>query len=226
MAFIWHFYAEQRQVSRFYALFRGNSVHALLNLANMASNHLFKRIRRLMGWLWAAGIVFSLLYLFLIEPELLSPEYMAARIKEYEGAIWGIYITLSIGRILLMLPPTPFLILGIVLFPDSPFFVAMVILFSVTCSTTFFYYVAGNMGWHEFFEKKYPKQRQKIQAWMEGPRAIWIILFWAFLPITPTDLMAYVGGIVSIRFRLLLPIILIGQIPLMLIYIYLGELLF
>ncbi len=151
---------------------------------------------------------------------------MVAELKQHEETIWWVYIGLSVGRALIMLPSTPFLFLGLALFPEQRFLVLLISMLSLACSSTFFYYVAGSMGWHRYFEEKYPKRMQRIKGWMEGPRALWLVLFWSFIPITPTDLLAYVAGVVPIRFRTLIVGVLLGQLPLMIIYTYLGGLLF
>jgi uncharacterized membrane protein YdjX (TVP38/TMEM64 family) len=171
-------------------------------------------------------ILTALVYVFIINPEMLSVEYMAEQLKQHQSMIWAVYIGLSVGRALIMLPSTPFLFLGLALFPEQKLFVLLISMLSLACSTSFFYYVAGSMGWHQYFEEKYPKQMQRIKGWMEGPRVVWLVLFWSFIPITPTDLLAYVAGIVPIRFRTLITGVLFGQLPLMIIYTYLGGLVF
>ena len=184
-----------------------------------------ERLKKVLAWFWTIVIV-ALLVFVAFNPHLLSVEYMSEQLSKYESQIWWIYLGLMLGRGLLMLPSTPFLFLGFALFPEYKLLVVFITLGSVLFSASFFYYFSHRMGWHLYFERKFPRQMEKIELRLQKPGAIFIVMFWSFVPITPTDLICYVAGVVRMPFRYVFIGVLIGQLPLMLFYAYLGSFFF
>lgn len=184
-----------------------------------------ERIKRLLAWFWAAIIV-SLLVYVAFHPQLLSVEYMQEQLSTQQFNMWVFYVALLVFRGFVMLPITPFLFLGLALFPETKWLVVVLTMMSIFISATFFYYFSVKMGFHQYFERKYPKMTAKIESRLEHPQALWIVAFWSFFPFTPTDVICYVAGMVQMRFRLLIIGVLIGQLPLNIIYAYFGSFFF
>lgn len=175
-----------------------------------------------MGWTWLGLIVLVLGYVFIFNPALLSVEYMATVLAPYRNYIGWIYLGLLIGRGFFMLPSTPFLFLGIFLFPGYRFFIVCATTGSILLSAIFFYFFSERMGWHHYFNRKFPKKMGNIETQLKKPTAIWLVVFWAFFPIVPTDLVCYAAGMVRMPFRILLTGVFLGQFPLLLLYAYLS----
>ena len=184
-----------------------------------------ERIKRLLAWFWAALIVSILIYIA-FHPDLLSVESMQNRLRTQQFNLWAFYILLLIVRGFIMLPITPFLFLGIALFPEAKWLVVLLTMMSIFISAAFFYYFSAKMGGHQFFERKYPKRMAIIERRLQQPQAMWIVAFWSFFPFTPTDVICYVAGMVQMRFRFLVLGVLIGQLPLNIIYAYFGGFVF
>jgi uncharacterized membrane protein YdjX (TVP38/TMEM64 family) len=100
------------------------------------------------------------------------------------------------------------------------------VLLSTLLSAAFFYFFAGHSGLSDYFHRKYPKQAAKIENRLSKPSAIWFVILWSTIPIAPGDLLCYLAGVVRIPFRYLIIGMIVGQLPLLLAYAYLGHLLF
>jgi uncharacterized membrane protein YdjX (TVP38/TMEM64 family) len=181
-----------------------------------------ERLKKLIGWIWLSLIV--LMFVFLaFNPKYLSVSYLSEMIREYEGNIWMVYSAMLLFRCLVMFPSTPLLFLGYVIFPKYIFLVTGMVIISILISATFFYFFAGSMGWHHFFRKKYPVQMNRIEMKLQQPKSIYIVMFWSFLPVFPTDVLCYVAGIVKMPFKIFISGVFLGQLPIMYLYAQLGD---
>ena len=77
-------------------------------------------------------------------------------------------------------------------------------------------------GYDRLLEERYPKNRL-LKKNMHGNRSFWIIAGWSFFPLVPTDLICYVAGMVRLPFRKVVGPLMVGEIPLVTIYVYLGS---
>ena len=184
-----------------------------------------QRVKFVLGWIWIAVILSLALYL-IFNPQLLTVKYLSPLLERYESNIWVAYIGLLVFRCFVLIPPTPFLFLGLVLFPGSSWLIILLTLGSVVLSASFCYFFAKEMGWHLYFQKQYPKQMSKIEFQLNKPKSIFFVMIWAFMPVFPTDLICYVAGVVGMPFRILVTGIVIGQLPMLYIYSKIGGLLF
>lgn len=133
-----------------------------------------------------------------------------------------VYIVLSLSRALLMIPCTPFVLAGGISFPDMPL-VVMVISFAGIAAGAYLVYSFPAFGsYDEFLEERYPDKIAWLKEKLHGPYAFWIIAGWSFFPLVPTDAICYVAGLVKITYKKLVTAVVIGEIPLVTIYVYLG----
>ena len=184
-----------------------------------------ERAFRFLTRLWSLVIITAIIFLIL-NPRFLSPDYLKSLLEDYENFIWPIYIFMLIARVPLVFPPTPLLFLGFLLFPKLKLLVVLLVLLSTLLSATFFYFFAGNSGLGEYFHRKYPKQTSKIENMLSRPSALWFVIIWSFTPIAPIDLLCYLAGLVRIPFKYLIIGMIIGQLPILVAYAYLGQLFF
>lgn len=183
-----------------------------------------ERIIRFLVRLWTLVII-AVILLLVFKPELLSPEYLKEKLFINEDIMLPIYLGLLFIRVFLFIPQTPLLFLGFILFPDWKLVVIFPVMMSALLSAGFFYYFAGKSGWYEYFYKNYPIQTEKLERIMSTPKSVWIVILWSFLPLTPSDLISFTAGIVRMPFRILVIGTLIGQMPLMILYALIGDLL-
>ncbi len=53
--------------------------------------------------------------------------------------------------------------------------------------------------------------------------AFWIVVAWSFFPLVPTDAICYVAGMAKMPFRKLAAAMLLGEVPVVAAYIFLGA---
>jgi uncharacterized membrane protein YdjX (TVP38/TMEM64 family) len=167
-------------------------------------------------------ILISFLIGYILNPEIATPEYIVRTIQRFSNEMMLVYILLTIGRGFFLLPSTPFVIGGAILFPDSLFLVLVISMLGVMCSATALYYFSDLLGFSHYLEKKYPKGIEKWKARLQNPKAAFFVLGWAFFPLVPTDLICYVAGIVKMPFRYMAIGVFVGELVLNIFYVYFG----
>lgn len=182
------------------------------------------RFKRSLGIVWIFFIAVCLTLYFVYAREL-TPGNISTFVKSYQGAMLLIYFVLCTIRGLTMIPGTPFLLAGIVLFKDSPFLLLAVFLASMLTTSALMFYLADKLGFSNYFEKNYPEKIVLVREKLNGRNGFLFIALWAFAPFTPTDLICYVAGSVRMRFfNLILPL-LAGEAIICAFYIFNGQIL-
>lgn len=181
-----------------------------------------KSAKKLVYIIWI-GIVLSLLALFIISPSSFTPEAIVDFFSRYQAHLIVAYAVMSFVRGLFLIPSTPFILAGIILFPTQLWTVFIISIIGVFIGATAVYYFADFLGFSEKLERKYPK---KIEAWhkrLNSPKATLIVVAWSFFPLVPTDLICYVAGIIKMPYRYLILGVLIGEVVLIYLYVFYGT---
>jgi uncharacterized membrane protein YdjX (TVP38/TMEM64 family) len=184
-----------------------------------------ERAFRFLTRLWTLFILVAIVFLVL-NPKFLSPEYLKSILTGYGNYLWPTYIFILLARVPLVFPPTPVLFLGFLLFPNLKVLIVLLVLLSTLLSAAFFYFFAGHSGLSEYFNRNYPKQTAKIELMLSKPRAVWFVVIWSLTPIAPIDLLCVIAAVVRLPFRYLIIGMIIGQLPILFAYAYLGHLFF
>lgn len=179
-------------------------------------------IRRLLTLIWAAVIVAALGF-FLSNPAAFSAENVASFLRQNSASLWSAYIIISALRGLTLLPSTPLVIAGTLLFPAEPLTVFAVSIFGIGLSSTMIYFFSEALGFDDFFERRKPELVHTIQRRMETPWGLIFVAAWAFFPFAPTDAVCYVAGIVRTTYWKFILAILFGESILCGIYIWAGN---
>lgn len=132
------------------------------------------------------------------------------------------YVVISLIRGLFLIPSTPFVLAGVVLFPESPVFVITVSMIGILFTAILLYYFSDILGFSKKLQQKFPKKMAKWEERLRSKHAIWIVTGWSFFPLVPTDLICYVAGIVKMPIQYLLIGITVGEILLIGCYVYMG----
>jgi len=183
------------------------------------------KLKFVLGWFWFLAVLFCTVFLIL-QPQWLNPDFLKEILSSYQTNIVFVYCSILLIRIFFFIPPTPLLFLGFALFPTSKIMVALIVLMSNCISATFYYYFAGTMGWNAYFQRKFPSQMQKLEAQLVGKKSLFLMSFWCFFPLIPTDLVCYVAAVVGLKYSTVISGVLIGQIPMLILYTWLGEIVF
>jgi uncharacterized membrane protein YdjX (TVP38/TMEM64 family) len=170
-------------------------------------------------YLWAAVIAASLL-LYYFFPAIFSPanlrEFFAANL--YAGL--AAYLLLASLRGCTMIPLTPLLFAGILVFPPLPFL--LVNMLGMVVSSALVYYLARYLRFDQFFDSHYPSQIAKLTGLLQN-RELPVILLWSFAPVLPTDLIVYVCSVLRISVTKTLLGVLVGEAFICAMYIYGGA---
>ncbi len=175
--------------------------------------------------LWTVVLI-CLITAYIINPEIASPKYIVAFIREFNTEMMLIYILLTLVRGFFLIPSTPFVIGGGLLFPDNLFLVLLISMIGVMLSATTLYYFSDILGFSKYLEKKFPNKISTWKSRLKSPKSTAFVTAWSFFPFVPTDLICYVSGIVKIPFKNMFIGVFIGELILDIFYVYFGASLF
>ena len=179
-------------------------------------------VRQIAYWAWIAGIV-VVGCAYLMSPDMLSPDRIVAFVRTFEGEMLFVYIAASFIRGFFLIPSTPFVLGGAMLFPDQLFLVLAISMAGIMFSASLLYYFSDALGFSRHLATKAP---EKVVLWkdkLKRPRAIFLVVGWSFFPFVPTDMVCYVAGIVRMPFRNLFIGVFLGELTLVIFYVYFGQ---
>ena len=176
------------------------------------------RVQEILKWLWISVITITII-IYLLNPSLFSNDTIAAFIAKFSGYAWGTYFLIHLLRGFVLLPSTPLIFAGIILFPNQLIWVLVVSLIGILSSSLLIYYCSDKLGFSNLFKNKKAKLRV-IEEKLSGKRGFYYILLWAFIPIVPTDLICYVSGALKVRLPVFVSSIFLGELVLCSIYIF------
>lgn len=171
------------------------------------------RTKKMILGIWIALIVAAIV-LFFIFPEHFSAKGIKEFIAQFSTISLVVYAFICLIRGFFLIPSTPFVLAGALLFPDKLWMVFIISLIGILGSGTFIYYAARFLDFGEKKANKINKIEEKIKEY-----GFWIVLGWAFFPIVPTDLICYVAGKTRINFWKYISALFIGEALLIVFYL-------
>ena len=178
-------------------------------------------LRRLIQILWIVTIAAGVIS-YIVSPQLFTAENIAAFLLRFQSIIWLIYIALSAIRGLTLLPSTPLVIAGTLLFPTQPWTVLAVSITGIFLSSSMIYAFSEYLGLSDFFESHKPELTHKIKVRLERPTGFLLVALWAFFPLVPTDLVCYLAGTTKMSYWKFIAAVLAGELILCSFYIFFG----
>lgn len=178
-------------------------------------------IKKLIRVFWITMVLCCLL-LYLFYGKYITPSAITHWITSNTFSVIIIYCLLCAVRGLFMLPVTPFIFAGILLFPNQPVLLLIISLSCILVSSIFIYYASLYMNFGSFFEKKYPDKIVSIQAKLSQSSGFYFITAWALLPFTPTDLIIYGAGSIKLPLWKVIVPVLLGEALVCAFYIFNG----
>src|SRR5205823_3780222 len=164
-----------------------------------------------------AGVISYLIY-----PHSFTAENIAAFLLRFQGEIWLIYFAMSAFRGFTLLPSTPLVIAGTLLFPQQPLLVLIVSIIGILLSSSMIYFFSEYLGFSDYFENYKPELTHKIKAGLEHPLGFGFVALWAFFPLVPTDLVCYLAGTTKMAYCEFILAVFIGESTLCSFYIFFG----
>jgi len=182
-------------------------------------------IRYLCLGAWLSVIVGGISFYFL-SPSSFTAENIAALLTKFHGPVWILYLLLSALRGFTLLPSTPLVLAGTMLYPQQPFLVLVISLFGIVISSSMIYWFSDLLGFDEYFESKKPHHVEKIRTKLEHPLGLGFVSLWAFFPLVPTDAVCYVAGSIRMHFAKFIAAVFIGELILCSVYVFAGGRIF
>ncbi len=159
---------------------------------------------------------------FLMYPQSFTATNIAEFLQRFQGWIWLVYLAMSAFRGFSLLPSSPLVIAGTLLFPIQPFAVLGVSIIGILLSSSMIYFFSEYLGFAEYFEGHKPELTHKLKAKLEHPLGFIFVALWAFFPLVPTDLVCYLAGTTKMNYWKFIAAVCVGEIVLCSIYIFLG----
>jgi uncharacterized membrane protein YdjX (TVP38/TMEM64 family) len=171
--------------------------------------------------LWAAVLATSAIY-YIAHPAEFTAANIAVLIGSWHTELWLVYFLMSALRGLTLLPSTPFVLAGVIMFPTEPVSVFLVSLGGIVLSSTMIYYFSELLGFHDYFERRDPERTGRLRSKLEHPLGFLFVAVWAFFPLVPTDLVCYLAGTARMNYWKFIAAVLAGEAILCSIYIFFG----
>lgn len=165
----------------------------------------------------AAGLV-----LYFIHPEWFTRENISAFVQQYEDKMLLVYLCISVGRGLFLIPSTPFVLAGGILFPENPWMVLIISMAGVMAGSSFIFYFTEFLGVDKVLEKRFAHKMERTRRGMDK-YGFWIVIGWSFFPLVPTDLIAYMAGVTRMPSWKFLPGVFLGELPIVAVYVFTGQ---
>jgi len=168
---------------------------------------------------WLAVVITSLsLYFFF--PQLFAPD----NIRQFfsDNLALGLlgYFVISTVRGFTLIPSTPIVLAGVLVFPPWPLF--LVNQLAVYSSSAIVYFMARQFRFDHYFHEHYPRQVERLTALLRR-RELIVISTWGFIPVVPSDMIVYVCSVLRIRLWKTLLGVSIGEGIICAIYIFGGA---
>ena len=180
----------------------------------------FLKKKLLIIWI---SLLLILFVFYFVAPNYFSLDFLSNFVKENKLMVVFLFISIITLISLTLIPSTPFVLSGLLLFSPLETFIYSIII--IILYSTITYYFARYLGLDRYFEKKYPESIKKIRKALKG-KEWFIIIGWGFIPIFPTDLVIYMCSSLKIPFRKCLIGVLIGEGTLNALYIFSVGLVF
>ena len=168
------------------------------------------------------GVLLTGVISYLLYPQSFTPTNIADFLLRFQGEIWIVYLAMSAFRGISLLPSTPLVIAGTMLFPGQPLAVLGVSMAGIALSSSMLYFFSEYFGFHEFFEQHKPELTHRIKARLEHPLGFGFISLWAFFPLVPTDLVCYLAGTAKMNYWKFIAAVCAGEFVLCSFYVFLG----
>lgn len=171
---------------------------------------------------WSTAVL-ALVIFYFVRPDLMTVEALSDFISSYESEMLLIYVILTLVRGLFLIPSTPFVLAGVVLFPEHPVFMIIISMIGIMLTSAALYYFSDILGFSNYLEKKHPSGVEKWKQRLNNPKSTLFVIGWSFFPFVPTDLICYVAGIVKMPFRYMFLGVFTGELILVTFYVYFGS---
>ena len=171
--------------------------------------------------LWFFAIVFAM-YFYIRYPDSFRAEGLVAFVEQYREQSLLVYFAISILRGFFLIPSTPFVLAGLLLFPEDNMWVFVISMLGVLFGCSVVYWFSDRLGFGDTLRTKHEGIYLELKRKMEQ-YGFPIVIFWSFFPIVPTDLICCIAGTIRMSFLRFFLAIFIGESFLIFGYIYIKS---
>lgn len=175
--------------------------------------------KRIFLWSWLL-FLFGCAGYYVFHSDEFTPHHIIDFIRRFEGHLLAVYFLISFLRGFTLVPSTPFVIAGLLLFPENKFAVLLISLGGILFSATLIYFLSEFLGFDKYFEKAAPEKITRITSKMNSPWGFLFVVAWAFFPLAPTDLVCYLAGTTRMNYLRFIIAIAMGELAICLFYAY------
>ena len=168
------------------------------------------------------GMLFLVIILYCIYPDSFSAHGIHEFIIKYNKQAIGLYILISLIRGIFLIPSTPFVLCGILLFPNQLWLVFIISMIGILFGSSILYFFSDRLGFGELIQSKKPKLFATVQNKMTK-YGMPIVIGWSFFPAVPTDVICCVAGLIKMNYLSFIVALAIGETVLVAGYLYTGQ---
>ena len=169
---------------------------------------------------WLCLIIACLFYYF-THTNQFSAANIASYLKKFNSFMVGAYLMISILRGFTLIPSTPFVIAGGIIFPGQEWLILVISLLGIIGSATLIYYFSDLLKLSNTIEKIYPQH--KLKQKMESKYGLLFVFFWSFFPVVPTDAVCYAAGASKMNFLRFILAVFLGELIICSFYVFTGS---
>jgi uncharacterized membrane protein YdjX (TVP38/TMEM64 family) len=180
---------------------------------------MFKKAKKYVLLFWILLLATFGLFLF-YNPHLLDPKEFALFIEQFWMLWLALYAILFLFRGLLLVPSTPLILVGMILFPNDPNAVFAISMTGILFSSFIIYQFSDILGLDDYFASNVKNKsiQEKIEKY-----GFFAVAFWSFFLILPTDLICYIAWAVRMNIYKFLSAVALGEGFIIAIFIYGGR---
>jgi uncharacterized membrane protein YdjX (TVP38/TMEM64 family) len=181
-----------------------------------------KFLRLIFLSVWVSVVVIAIAF-YVLRPAEFSAANIAAFVHSFETEIWLVYLAISAVRGFTLLPSTPLVLAGTLLFPGEPWLVLGISMTGILISSSLIYFCSEALGFASYFETRKPLAVARIRRRLEHPAGLAFVAAWAFFPLVPTDAVCYVAGSTKVHFLKFIFAVFAGEFVLCSFYVYTAN---
>ena len=171
--------------------------------------------------LWMVLIVGGIL-VFVFNPNLFTGTEMKRFIAANALEMQSFYTFVCVLRCLTIIPATPFIAVGVLLFPENLDFVMAVSTVTVLIAATVHFFFSRMLEFDKLLERKFANKMERFRKGMKKRGFLYVYL-WTMAPFLPSDPIYYIAGISGMKYWRFISAVFLGGCVIIVLYVYMGK---
>jgi uncharacterized membrane protein YdjX (TVP38/TMEM64 family) len=176
-------------------------------------------LKALLYYTWIFSVIIFAIY-SVLNKDILNVSNLVEFFKENSKYMLLLFTIISCIRGFFLIPSTPFIFAGVILFPSNLWEVYIISILSIMLTTFLIYFFSDALGFSKKLENNAKGFYSKTRNILSNRYSTLLISLWAFFPAVPTDLVTYIGGITKSSFAKIFTGVFIGEAILVFAYVF------